>query len=482
MAVFKRGKLVESDVRDARALAKSGKAAGETIWSDTEAKGLRIRVRSGSATWIHKGRETNRTLGGLFDLSLSEARDIVYKHRGNKTVPSRTLAARAGWNVKECFDRYASSLSQTRQIGKKVRYGKASSEADARSVLFKFQCKDLHRKMLADLSIEDLIGARDRITSDTTPGQGAKFTTYCRAALNFALNSSGGESGLTTSIEWWRALKKPMVVLSEEKIAEIGNEKVEALTPREVGIVLARHEAYCNSREKLSSQYKVTPGVRYGLWLVCMLAQRKHQIVNLVRTNIDEERRLPEGYMLARWPASLMKASKEHAIPLSPVCVEICRRAMAGADRARQRQAGEISKWVFPSSSSRRRKTLEMDDLHVREDALSNHLSRMRGKRNGEVDHLAGIRPFGLHKLRHGLTTWIDEEDMALDGVSAVLSHTVPGDKSGEKVGQMTRKVYLQSQRIAMKIVTLAAWQRAVLEAYVEAGGVEFASFCTKSS
>ena len=479
MAVAKRGRLVETDIREAKALAKSGSPGdrSETVWSDTEAKGLRLRVRGSTATWLHKTEVSNRVIGDVFEMSLSEARDLVYKHRGNKTIPARTLAARLGWTVKDCFERYSTSLSQTRQVGRRIRHGKAASEADARSVLFKAQCKDLHRRMLADLTIDDLLQARDKISAESTPGQGAKFVTYCRAALNYALNEGGTETGLGGGIAWWMALKPPMIILSKDQVDEIENEEIEPLSPIEVGYVLARHEAYCRGKDNLAGQHQVTPGVRYGLWLLCMVAQRKHMVVNLLRSNLREEPLLPEGYMLARWPASLMKASKEHALPLSPICVEICERAMAGADAARLRQSDEVSKWVFPSSASRRRKTLALDDMHVREDAISNHLARMRGKRNGDENHLAGVREFGLHELRHGLASWISDVGMELSGASAVLAHTVAGDTSNEKVGKTTSRVYLQAQRIQPKLVTLDAWQRAVLEAYVEAGGSEFADF-----
>ena len=466
---FQRVEITAKHVKEAIAAAQSGDE-GVDIWADTKLHYLLIRRRGGSVKWTLKALKTMRVLGDVRErhpkyLSVSAARQAATDAYSELRYggPETPVSADEGWTWAELDAAYQEMIAQPRWVNRRMKPPSKGTVDDVRLAFARPSFQALHGKRLTELDRPQIHAARDAIESHR---QREKNVAYFKAAMTWAADKKPDESGLVEGIDrWWERLTpgdpdtETMHAIEERRA--IHRQRKADLDVAAIGAVLAAHEAYCAGR---TAADKISPGVRFGLWWVCLTANRRASTVQLRRSDfLDQDPLGDPGWGRAAWPAAAMKAKTEFWLPLPPVVRDVAAGSIADYTQLIANEHGDWpSQWVF-ASTRRFGRDPDNDDVSVYPNSLNRHVARMR-----EAKALDGLPHFSLHLVRSAMGDYIAEK---VSGVvsSLVLAHTLPQDE--EEAAPTTRAYYLTSQRMTEKATGMKAWSEAVIGVYLKAGG-----------
>lgn len=442
---------------------------------------LVLRLRRHAITWLVKTRASTRSIGSPPDVGVRRARRLAEDELARQRKVPPPLAADAdappGWTWSDLLTQYIEYLSNPRIVNDRAREPSKNTIDDARLSLGRPAFDDWSDRQIRVLAPADLARAIRSIQSDVSHRQARKAYAYTKAALTWALSTHTDESGLSATSPWWMAMRVPSApqVEVERKLAKQRAAAVAPLTVEHLGRFLAAHEAYCSGRK---GRHRVSPAVRWGLWWACLTVVRRGAAMTLVKDAIIwKDERGDDGWGLAWWPADVMKARLDHWLPIPPVGLHILRRVQRDWQTAVEKKHGASAetRWVFASTRRIGRRD-DTRDVVVAPDAISNHLSRLRGLRGvGHRDHLKDIPFFSLHDLRDVAASYLlDIPDLPPGAASTMLAHTIQGDVDPrhERLSATTRQFYDFAQRIPLKREAMRAWSEALLASYRAAGGI----------
>lgn len=466
---FVRVEITAKIVQEA-ARAAAERRPGTGIWADTRLPYLQIRQRAAAAKWVVRFGDTLRSIGDIRErhpefLSVTDARKAATStytelRYGDAEAP---VSADGGWTWADLDREYQAMIAQPRWINRRMKPASKGTCDDVRLAFARPSFVALHGKRLAELDRPVVHAARDAIDSHR---QREKNIAYFKAAMTWAADKHPDASGLVESVDrWWERLTpgdpdtETMHAIEERR--RVHRQRKADLDVAAIGAVLAGHERYCAGR---TAEDKISPGIRWGLWWVCLTANRRASTVQLRRADFLQQDPLGEAdWGRAAWPPAAMKAKTEFWLPLPPVVRDVAAGSIADYTQLVANEHGDWpSAWVF-ASTRRHGRDPENDDVSVYPNSLNRHIQRMR-----EAKALEGLPHFSLHLVRSAMGDYIAEK---VSGVvsSLALAHTLPQDE--DEAAPTTRQYYLTSQRMTEKAAGMRAWSEALIEAYLKAGG-----------
>lgn len=467
---FQRVEIKKKHVDEATTAAAGND--GVDIWADTLLPYLQLRRRGGSVKWMVRAKKTLITIGDVRErhpdyLSIKAARERatdVYsqKRYGKAPAPASADGAPPRWTWGDLDREYQAFISQDRWINNRKKPPSKGTSDDVRLAFAKPSFVALHSKPLTALDEATIEAARDAIESHR---QRQKNISYFKAAMTWAANKKRVRSGLVVgTTRWWEHLDggdpDPETMEAIEERRKIHRKRKAALDVKAIAGVLAAHERYCAGR---TARDKISPGIRFGLWWVCLTANRRASTVQLRRDDFLEQDPLGHaGWGRAIWPPAAMKAKTEFWLPLPPVVTSIASGSIADYTQLVANEHGEWeSQWVF-ASTRRYGRNPDNDDVSVYPNSLNRHIARMRAA--GALD---GLPHFSLHLVRSAMGDYIAAK---VSGVvsSLVLAHTLPDDPN--EAAAVTRDVYLTDQRMDEKAEGMQSWCDALVAEYLKAG------------
>lgn len=465
---FQRVEITAKIVQEAARVASS-RPDGAHVWADTRLPYLQIRVRGGSARWTIKALKTMRALGDIRErhpefLSVSDARKAAADaYSALRYGDDQPIEESTSWTLSRVCLAYQSMISRPRWINNRLKPASAGTADDVRRAFAQPSYQSLGPVPVTELSRPLLNAARDGIASYR---QRQKNVAYIRAALTWAADTHPDESGLTEDIDrWWERLTAgdpdPTTMHAIEKRRAQHRAHKAALDVDAIGELLVRHETYCAGR---TAEEKISPGVRYGLWWVCMTANRRLSTVKLLREDLLPSDPQDPEMGRAMWPSDTMKAKQPFWLPLPPPVRDVALGSIADYTAIIAKSHGEWpSRWVF-ASTRRYGRDPDNDDVSVYPNSLNRHLARMRAAKA-----LKGLPYFSLHLARSVMANFLDRHVSPIAS-SLVLAHTLPN--TAEESSPTTREYYLTSQRMDVKRDAMIAWSEALTAAVKKAGGV----------
>src|SRR5665213_2239859 len=369
--------------------------------ADTQQTYLTLRRRNKSVHWLVRTRRGTRTLGkaGLGykgdHLNLRDARrqgSEAYAEMA--TAPKRGPKPTAVWTWADCVRARLVHLKGKRAVGRKVKLPSAETQSDVRSVFGidratgafdptkRPSLSALQSMKLTDIGAHEF-GAALRGIKGIRPRE--KFLTYAKAMLSWAYSNSH-DSGFVIPAPWWAQIEPPAPSADELEGMEADGIKLRArkvgFRVQQVGDFLARHEDFCAG--KISNE-KISPGVRWGIWWVCLTANRRGSTTLLERANVQQQDPLGDaGWGTALWSEEQMKARKLFMMPAPPIALHVINTAIADWQVliSQSHTAAHKTRWVFASSRRVQRDGVGLDrptDISVHPSSLADHLRAMRG-------------------------------------------------------------------------------------------------------
>lgn len=469
--VVTRVDITAETVKEATTLA-AARAAGVTIWADKKSHYLMIRQRGAAADWIVKTRGRTRVIGDVREhrqgfLSVRAARDkaaTLYGQIADGQDPREPAPVQVTtWTWADLDREYQAMIAAPRWVNRRMKPSSEGTCSDVRLAFAKPSLQALHGRPLIALDRATFDEALQQIQSHR---QREKCAAYVKAAFNWGAEKRPTESGLAEDLApWWEKISAGDP--DAEQMAEIEARRAlhlhrkSKLEIQHVGELLARHESYCAGRR---AEDKISPGIRWGLWWVCLTANRRFSTVKLKRSDfLAQDKFAEDGWGRAMWPPDTMKAKQPFWLPLPPVVRDVAVGSMTDWRQLVLNHHGEWpTAWVF-ASTRRHGRDPENDDVSVYPNSLNRHLLRMRAA--GDLD---GLPYFSLHLARTVMTNFLDKHVSPVAS-SLVLAHTLP--KTADEAAPTTRAYYLTSQRMDVKTAAMKSWSEALIESFLKAGG-----------
>ena len=372
-----------------------------TIYRIEGEPGLQLDISpTGVATWrvvayVGKGRKgrTQRkiTIGPAKAITLGRAIDTARKTIADTklSVPGMPGDITFG----ELFERWH-SYSKDRK--------KPSSLAGDRGYFDRNIQPQLGSKIAAALTRMDIIAVLDSIAADATPIQANRSQTVISAVFSWAL-----DEGLVTAHPAMRIRKR-------------GTEQPRAHDHSELELREIWHGV-----AKLGSQQCA------AIRLLMLLGQRRTEIVEIERAELDIERGLLSIRAQRRKAWRIGKPPLPHLVPLPPLALSLINESLAGA-----RSSG----FLFPNRNLGR-------DRPMRATRVSSAFAELRSK--------LGLTHSTIHDLRHAVKT-----NLSRLGVPRHVSDRIQDHTGGGGVADnYDHHTYLDEKRRALEL-----WEKRLLE------------------
>jgi hypothetical protein len=447
-------------------------------WFDARQHYLQLRQRGQSVNWFvrAKGRSTKigsalNERGGSGYLSVAQARDQATKVYANGRPSPATPASAPvdmSWTWAVLDKAYQHSLTKIRKKGDVLKPASKGTQDDVRLAFVKPAIAKWGPTTINAMSEDLVVDAIAEIHRVNGHRAAEKCLTYVRAALTYALSKRRRDSGITHKTAWWKEISAPDPAGDEiEAMVERKKVRIQAksdFTVDHLGKLLVEHEAYCAGKK---AEKKISPGVRWGLWWVCLTGNRRQTPTVLLRENLLAKDPFGEkGWGRAMWTPAQMKGKSEFWLPLPPTVLHVATSSMKDWRALVNKSHGQhhTTKWVF-ASTRRIGRDPETTDVSVNGSSLAHYLNDMRAD-----SYLGDLPPFWLHLVRSVAGNFLDNAaGMPPSASSLMLAHAMPA--SADEVAPTTRKFYLSSQRMDVKAKAMKAWSDAVMKAYRKAGG-----------
>ena len=385
----------------------------EYVVSDTQSKGLSLRVRRTGAAWCLRARmgerQTTWTVADAREMpdpedaraAVAEAwklirRDMDPKERlaeirnGGLRKP---IPEKAGWTWEKARDAYL----------KVVQHDLAeATHRDYRSTLNGRDLAPLHGRMLSDIT-EDDVKAIQRAVYDRgfLRAMARHVTVILKACLAWA---------------------------AEDPASGIRVSPGRLVTPMKPGKAVPGHLPSDEEMTDLPFQLEreaISPNSRLAALLIWLTAQRVNTVISARKEHFVAS---DDGFeRLWDIPAAFIKSGRRHRLPLGPAAWDLVKQAMD--------LSGPGEGWLFPQVRARRK----------------------GGRDDGHISYrpVAGrMHPLDPHDIRRAFgTTGRKRLGMALSDVKVVLDHA-------EGVGgDVTARHYALDEQLALKQQLLQTWE-----------------------
>jgi hypothetical protein len=460
---------------------------------DTRQRYLQLRQRGYRVGWFVRAKRRTRRLGsarkapGEDYLSLSQARHkagetfFAMKPRG-----ALKLASNPGWTWSDLDRQFQAALKEVRKKGRKIKEPRRSSQDDVKSSFKNPELLAWRKIRLANLTDLHLIGLIGEVHQARGYRACEKLLAYVKAALSWARSERTLESGLAGTMPWWTAVKAPQPTAEEiRQMKARRHARVNAkemFTVKHLGELLVRHERFCAAR---TGNEKISPAVRWGIWWLCLTANRRLTLAKLERDDLaDNDPQNPYSsptypWGVATWPAGGVKNGLPFMLPIPPIGLHIAKSCTWDLEHlvAKKRGFRSRSKWLFASTRRRsRRDHPDNPDPGLYPNSLDAHLRAMRGKKGKNTEnYLDGLPPFWPHLVRSVATNFFarELETVPPAAASVMLGHALPNDRGVDwlEMSETTKEFYLTAQHMHLKARAMKTWSEALMKAYVEAGG-----------
>ncbi|MBL26154.1 MAG: integrase [Rhodospirillaceae bacterium] len=353
--------------------AMTAPARGNTVHWDSETTGLGARITAAGKVafvlrYVINGRERRMTLGGWPELTVSAAREMALRLKGEiaRGVDplERRESDRTAPDVRQLCKDYLTRHAE--------RHKRAGSIRDDRSMIEREILPGIGRRRVLDVTRRDIEDIHAKL----------KSTPY-RANRVLALLSKM----FAMAVRWgWRS-DNPVIGIDrypEEK-------RDRWLSTDEMARLAAGLDAYGDQR------------VANAIRLLLLTGARKSEVLNLEWDHLDFARGV--------WskPSSHTKQKRAEHVPLSAPAIALLSEIRAEADRLAE-ELGEAytpSPFVFPGDKEGR----PLQDIK-------------KGWKS--ICKAAGIENARLHDLRHTFASHLVSGGLALPIVGRLLGHTQP--------------------------------------------------------
>jgi hypothetical protein len=261
----------------------------------------------------------------------------------------------------------------------------------------------LGKKEGKELRYMGKVGIKDRRPRE-------KLLAYAKSALSWAY-SNARKTGFKPTGARWSEIQPPEVEgknLTKLKIDQaILHNRKKKFTVRHVGEVLACSEAFCADR---TSNQKISPGIRFGIWWWALTANRRGSTAHLERANVvenDPYNDLP-AWGSAFWDAGEMKSRRPFLVGVPPIGMRVIDLAISDWQVlvTESHSKDHTSKWVFASTRRVQRLDVADDldtDVPIHPSSLADYIRNMRGiNPSSRIGGLADWRIGGLADWRIG--------------------------------------------------------------------------------
>jgi hypothetical protein len=491
------------------ALAKAAADdAGRDRWIDKDEPHLMLERRGDRVAWYLKDRDFTRKLGDVLkasykavdQLTPTEARKEAAKQLWDLKKQSAGKR-RAVWTWSQLIDDRLAAYADDRAKGGRIKIPSRGTQQDLRTV-FGIDAKTkkfdpskrpslatLQNRPLNKLDAE-VFGDAMRAIEGRRPRE--KFLSFSKTFLSWAY-SNVHQTGFKPGGPWWRELQPRELNKKEredlKKQAKVLKARKTKFAVKHVGQLLACSEAFCADR---TSNEKISPSVRFGIWWCALTANRRGSTAHLERVNVVPKDPYNEisGWGTAFWDAGEMKSRRPFMIGVPPIGMHVIDLSISDWQVlvTHSHSKDHTSKWVFASTRRVQRIGVADDldtDVSVHASSLADYIRNLRGIKglakdeNGEydkkrkADYLADIPDFSLHTIRSAATNFFEKCKLRPPAAaSAFLDHGHKADPNDpDAMSDVTEKFYLETQRMPLKIEAMQAWSDAVMEAYDKAGG-----------
>lgn len=506
--VYMEVKHVDAAARAAvKNLKGDGEPAGYTL-TDRSHKGLALRLKGGTVSWLVKTSTWTKLVGYAYPTShawalkgVAEAREIAghvqaLKRNGEDGLVDAYLAARhtlkdhdaavsslrpnaTTWTLRECVE----MTVRERTAKNASRPLKPRSVEDWNNTFGKPELSGLMDTPVSLVARGDVERARNAYAEAYGTRPSAKLLTHFRSVMEHVAAFHSLEAGLVGIDPWWRMLASPFRTKPRTRRPTI----------EDIAKTLLLAERY--SKEPLPGRTirtaGVGPGTLAGLWWLVLTCQRADAGMKLKAFDFyPDPTPGREGWMLAAWDEGVMKGGKTHILPIPPRAWTVLEPLLKAC-----RQHGK-SDWAFPSEVGKDNPTTRSGVYSVlkrlaKRDALLNEVRKKEEadgvpeaerRVDGRVDLFAlfGILWWSLHDLRRALLKTMDEAGMP-GGASVVMAHEIKGSESlddermtslkrdefkKQRAARITLMAYGGAQHIRLKSEAMTTWTDAVLDEY----------------
>lgn len=507
-------KITAKIIQEATDRAKTGLASGDTvIYADSSTPGLQIRVQGKRAFWAVKYGDFTKTIGFVYAAkephrllpSVTEARDLAAEAKkvldddprkfdsflslfynlpkdeksGHHDPEEARRLARGlvtTWTLRQCFE-FMIEDRQRPGAEEPVKKGRSGSLQEWDLTLRRPAMQavlDMPAAILTRGDFDDVRKEMLKIGIEPTN----KAMSNVRTCLSYCLKWAPGKSGLDEKNQWWLLLAR----------GGKSNTRDRSPTVDDIVRVLLLAEEYLEKPlpGRTDAKHGIGANVFAALWWLMLTAQRTYAALHLERVKLfpDTSPESPGiGWYLAVWPEDVMKAGKEHVIPIPPRVVQHMLPLIAAAKN-------NDSIWAFPSSEGNSEKDITVNESSVRlfmrrlaaRDTLA--MDKKGKRKSGFVDffEVFNIPWWTPHDIRNSIGKELDRAGIP-GGSSVILAHKITLPKGSQPdrrradwleqfVEDITARAYHDPVRMQLKAKAMLVWTNKILDRYFELKGV----------
>lgn len=488
-------------IEEAKRLAKDGMPTGQIeIYADDATSGLQLRVQGKRAFWVLKYGSATKTLGFVFAekaphrliASVSEARELAaeakkvldddpkkfdsflaayyaIQERDPEQARKEARGQVTTWTLRQCIEHMIearTSPGAKKPIKDPYEYQLTLKRAEMQKLL---------DQPVATMDRGDFDDVRDTLKQKYGKSAANKVIFNVRSALDYCMRVQSKASGLDHNNRWWKLIESTGSVGKRERLPKV-DDIVQMMIVMEDFL-----QKPLPGRKERDGKAGVRANVFAAAWWLVLTGQRTFAALHLQRTDFFPDREAADGWYIAAWPKTVMKATVEFALPIPPRVVQ----HMLPLIEAARNEVNDGSAWAFPSGR-KPKKTSKNTDITVSESAVRQALQRLRArdplmKNNPEaVDFFAKSRiPWWTpHDVRKCLGKVMDKAGIP-GGSSAVLAHKIKmpeipaSDKERDDwleqhVEDVTAAAYHNPGHMQLKSKAMLVWTNAILDRYEE--------------
>jgi integrase len=397
----------------------------QTDYFDTVVRGLCLRVSpAGTKAWNlvytkpGDGRRARMKIGTYPEIALGgdkgarqRARDMRAKiGDGGDPIVERKAAAAAQTVVnlvENYIQRHASTKRSGAEIARRLRKNVSGYDLEGRPIDDRSEgCIGDIR--LADLHRRDITRAIDAVKDRGAGTEANRLFEDVRAMVRWARGRGDLDQNLT------EGMRKPTETVERDRV----------LSAAEIRTMWAGL-ASADMRES----------TRRVIRLCLVTGQRVGEVAGMVTGELD--------LLAAIWtiPGARAKNKRDHAVPLSPMAVDLIREQLADVEALAVRKGRAASGFVFPGPGAR---------ASVTGAAIAKAVKREEVTKRGRAT-IMGVEPWTPHDLRRTVATHMEEAGVSPFVIGHVLNH-VSATKASITSRVYARYSYDREKREALDI------------------------------